>query len=322
MIHGTFALGAAVVAGPVFGDGPAPGKRPLPEVAFAPPADDPRIRALVSEVSTERMRASVAQLSAFSTRWTLDPDFPAVEDWVMRAFAMNGSVADRIRLQPFAMPGTLTRNNILSGNPSDPRGVILIGAHFDSTSEQPHRLAPGANDNATGVAAMLEIQRILSTQNLDREVLCVAFAGEEQGFIGSTACADVAVAERWPIELMLNLDMLGAPALSAGAPVYIEYDQGNSRSGNDASSYQAARIATEMAGRHTDLITQQSNIYGSDYMPFEARGVPCIGFYDGGDASPHYHHSSDIIENVDFGRLEQVTRLGVATVATIAGLAD
>lgn len=290
---------------------PAPAA-PIPLVA------DPEIQAMVSQVSQDRLRAHVEGLSAFPTRWSESPTFSRVEEWVADAFTSVGVPAQALARQAYTMASGTARNNIVVGNPRDPRGVILIGAHMDSISEQPMVRAPGANDNATGIAAMLEARRILSQSVFDKEIVFVAFSGEEQDLQGSSACSAIAERERWPIELMLNLDMLGHRPANPQAPIIIEYDQGNAVRTNDAAARAYGLMAARMAAAYSTLSVQHTDIWDSDYMPFEGRGFACIGFYDDGVDSPEYHTSSDTADRVDFGRLEQVVRLLVATVATAA----
>lgn len=284
--------------------------------ALAEPAP-PTLAELVARVDRARLRADVEALAAFPTRWTLAPDFPAVERWVEQALGRAAGVPARLQAYPHRQAGT--RHNVLSGDPLDPRGLVLVGAHFDSFSETPQSLAPGANDNATGVAALLEACRILSPVRLRKTIVFAAFSGEEQDFQGAGACAALARQQGWPIALMLNLDMLGHHPETREVPFFVEYDRGNRVAGNDAAAERYGRQATLLARAFTDLRIENSDIWDSDYMPFEAQGYPCIGFYDGGVASAEYHSTTDLPERVDFQRLEQATRLLVATLAVAAG---
>ena len=273
------------------------------------------IAGLVAQVNRARLREDVFALSAFPTRWTGHADFGAVEDWVAEAFGPG------VTRQPFQMPGGKVRHNIIAGDLNDPREMILVGGHYDSTSEREATDAPGANDNATGIAAMLEMQRILAPLALQRQIVFVAFAGEEQGLIGSTAAARVATTEGWPIALMLNLDMLGHRHRQPNAPMVIEYDQGNAVARNDAAARDFGQDAARLAAQHTTLATTHTDIWASDYMPFEAQGFACIGLYDGGAEDALYHTTQDRPDRVDYIRVEQATRLAVAIAAEAAGMA-
>lgn len=275
---------------------------------------------LVAQVSPERLAATVLALTGFPTRYTLHPDFPQVETHVAQAFRNIGVAPGGLALHPFTMPEGVVRHNVLAGNPADPRGIIVVGAHFDSLSEVPMQRAPGANDNATGVAAMIETHRILAGAGLPLGILSVGFAGEEQGYRGSAAVAALARSKGWRVRLMVNLDMLGHSHPGPDAPFWIEADEGNARPENDAAAQAAGEIAARMAAAHTRLTIARSDIWGSDYMPFEAAGFPAIGFYDGAamDGLPGYHSTGDTVDRVDFARLSEATRLTVATVATVA----
>lgn len=274
------------------------------------------IAELVDQVSAEVLVNTVYGLSSFPTRFTGHPNFPVVEGWVHDLMALQGDVTRF----GFQMPSGKTRHNFILGDASDTRGVILIGAHYDSASEDPMNNAPGANDNATGVAAMLEAYRILSGAGLNKSIVAVAFAGEEQGLFGSAALAEFARAAGWPIEMMVNLDMLGWRPPDPDAPMIVEYDMGNAVADNDAASAAFGRLMAEVAAQYTTLNTAHTDIWSSDYMPFEAAGFPAMGLYDGGVESPRYGSSRDIPDVVDFDRLAQATRMVVAAVARYCGV--
>ena len=298
----------------------ASGKVPRPDVAFRVPQMNPAVAGLGGQVDPARRRADVETLAGFGTRWSEGPGYGAVEDWMAAAFGLAGP-GGAIARQPVTLPAGMVRNNVIWGDALDGREVILVGAHLDSTSQNPAASAPGANDNGSGIAAMLEALRILSGQRFARQIVVVGFTGEEQGLIGSARCAAVATQQRWPIELMVNVDMLGYRPPDPSAPLFIEYDQGNATPANNAAAAAYGQMAVALAAQHMTLATAQTDIWDSDYMPFEAAGVPCIGFYDGGANGPDYHTSTDTPDRVDFDRLEQATRLLVATVATAADLA-
>lgn len=276
------------------------------------------IAALVDQVSTEGLSEMVYGLSAFPTRFTEHRDFPIVEAWVEEVMRRQGDVTRF----GFEMPSGKTRHNFILGDLSDPRGVILIGAHYDSASEDPMNSAPGANDNASGVAAMLEAYRILAGAGLNMGVVAVAFAGEEQGLFGSTALAQFARSEGWPIEIMMNLDMLGWRPPDPQAPMIVEYDLGNAVPWNDAPAAVFGRRMARVAAQYSTLNTTHTDIWGSDYMPFEAAGFVAVGLYDGGVEDPRYGTSRDIADVIDFDRLTQATRIVIASVADHAGFVE
>lgn len=299
------------------GSDAAPGKIPRPEMPFSVPDADPRVAGLVAAVSRARIQADIEALTAFPTRWSEAPEFGAVEDWVAQAMLRAGGAVTR---QGYTLPSGTPRNNILSGNPMAGRRVIVIGAHVDTMSERPAELAPGANDNASGVAALLEAQRVLSGHVFEREIVYAVFSGEEQGLAGSNAAARSATRAGWPVELMINLDMVGSRVPAPTVPLFIEYDQGNATTANDRAARAYAELAADMAAEHTGLSTAFTNIWDSDYMPFEAQGYATMGFYDGGADRPEFHTMRDLPGLLDLSRLAEVTRLLVSTAATAAVL--
>lgn len=307
-----------VLAGAAAALGLSTGTAGLAGTAMRDRPADPDPAHWARQVSEERLRETVRALSAFRTRWSESPDFPKVEDWVENAFFAAGAPRSAVMRQPFALPSGPVLHNILCGNPRDDAGVVLLGAHYDSISEQPRTLAPGANDNASGMAVLLEAVRILGGQPFGRAIVFAAFAGEEQGYIGSTACAKAAAIQQWPIALMINLDMLGFDPKHPEDPVFIEHDQGNATPSNDDAARRAAMLAAGVAADITTLPIEHTDIWNSDYMPFEEAGYPCIGFYDGGAEPPLYHTSRDLARTMNFPRLTEVARLVIATLAAVA----
>ena len=194
------------------------------------------------------------------------------------------------------------------------REVILICAHFDCRMEELEDAcsrAPGADDNASGVAAMLEIARIIAGVNTVEDIYFAAFSGEEQGFWGSTAYAQYMKDKRINLQKVINIDMIGyAPG---GKSVYVEQDMGNAVESNDEPSQQFAAKMAQMAADYTDLSVTMGEIYESDYMPFEARGYVCVGAYEG-EENPNYHSTNDTIESVNVSFVAKVAKMILATV--------
>ena len=280
---------------------------------------DARIQALVARVDPARLRASVEALAGFGTRFSHAPGVRKVPAFVRAEFVARGYRPGReVRYQPFALDGGPAQRNVLCG-PKPERGgpgVVLVCAHWDSISETPMAAAPGADDDASGIAALFELARLLRDVPLRRGVLFAAFGGEEQGLFGSTACADVAEREGWPIALVLNLDMIGYRQPGAAARVTVEYDHGNRHPGNDAAAKAFGLTMAQAARDYTPLAVRHSDIWSSDYMPFEAKGYACIGAYDA-DENPRYHTSGDVPATLDYAHLADVVRMVLATILVV-----
>jgi Zn-dependent M28 family amino/carboxypeptidase len=123
--------------------------------------------------------------------------------------------------------------------------------------------APGANDNASGVAVVLELARILSKIELEYNIQFAFFSGEEQGLWGSRSYAQHIKDNNVHLHLLLNLDMVGRPP-SNNRKVIIERDIDNSVSTNDLESLRFARMMEYMAINYTDLQVALGPIYSSD----------------------------------------------------------
>jgi hypothetical protein len=204
----------------------------------------------------------------------------------------------------------------------DPGKYLILCAHYDSrmsTLSDSTAAAPGADDNASGVSALLEIARVLRSIDTSYSIRFAAFSGEEQGLVGATAYAAWANAMGMQIPLLINLDMIGHPENPATPTIIVERDVGNDVSANDAASQAFAAQMTQAAADYTTIQTALGPIYSSDYMPFEHFGYVCIGAYDGADTAPFYHTANDTIDKVDMGFCTEVARMVAATVLGAAG---
>jgi Zn-dependent M28 family amino/carboxypeptidase len=192
---------------------------------------------------------------------------------------------------------------------SDPaKGDIIVGAHYDSQSSIP-TLAPGADDNASGTAAILEMARALlagSYQPL-RSFRFVAFAAEELGLHGSEWFASRVPTDQRSMMLMLNFDMIGTRRQdTTDRDVHIVYyDHAVAEAGRAVST---ATLYTTL----TPVTTTQHRPH-SDSWPFATRGIPCV-FYIERDFSPYYHSPRDSSTYLDMAYATEVTKAGLAMV--------
>jgi Zn-dependent M28 family amino/carboxypeptidase len=177
--------------------------------------------------------------------------------------------------------GLITGRNVVAHLEGVTKPSVLLGAHYDSVVG-----SPGANDNASGTAVVLEIARHLSATPLARQVWFVAFDGEEDGLHGSRAFVKAAQPQFLSgLKAMLNFDMVGVnDQLRVGG----------------ASSLTALAKAADL-----EISTFQTDS-GSDHAPFAAAGVPILFFYRGQE--PSYHTSND--KQVDSRLLDETVRVG------------
>jgi hypothetical protein len=299
-------------------------RRPVPpvptstlEVASPDRRKDPAIVRLIDDVNATNLIGDITRLSAFPSRHAASSFSKAVREHIYSRFRAVGYSDTQLSYQAFPHPGTATQYNVLCGPKQFSKPLILVCAHYDSTADGPDKLtnAPGADDNASGVAALFELARLLRGRPLTHDVLFAAFGGEEEGLHGSRQCAQEAIARRWPIRLVINMDMIGVRP-GTGDFVDVDRDLGNVMSKNDAKSKAFARVMTDVVSTYSTLGPQPHNLRFSDYRPFEAEGLVCIGACEG-DISKTMHTKHDTVATIEADYARAVTQIVLATILTI-----
>ncbi|MFB5601032.1 MAG: M28 family metallopeptidase [Nitrososphaeraceae archaeon] len=285
------------------------------------------ISSIIDLVNSTRMESTIDILSSFHTRHTKSHNLEKVVDWLK--IELQNICADKVFLQNYTRMDqnkTLHLNNIIckkQGVSSSPyNNTIIIGAHYDSRSEKINDTevrAPGADDNASGVSALLELAHILIPMRLNNNIEFVLFSGEEQGQWGSfnfVKNLDDNKTDGRVIELYLNLDMIGYPPSSDQTnKVIVEYDVGNKHVKNDKISKEVALFIQQIASDYTNLRAVLGKLGNSDFNPFEALGYTVIGMHDGGENyNPNYHKSSDTANTLDTEYFTSITRMTLATI--------
>ncbi|MEX0602713.1 MAG: M28 family peptidase, partial [Bacteroidota bacterium] len=197
------------------------------------PDKDPRVEAVVREISGSNIKRSVGTLVSFGTRHTLSDTVSqtrgigAARRWIASEFQryakesggrMTVEFHESIVPQSARIPSPTNVVNVvatLRGRQSGTVGaerLLVVGAHYDSRATDPLDAtsdAPGANDDGSGTAVILELARVLSKQTFGATIVFIAFAGEEQGLLGAGRWAEMAKEKSWNVEAMLNNDMVG-----------------------------------------------------------------------------------------------------------------
>ncbi|RMG74905.1 MAG: M20/M25/M40 family metallo-hydrolase [Bacteroidetes bacterium] len=207
-----------------------------------------------------------------------------------------------------------------------PEETVMVTAHYDHLGERRGKLFPGADDNASGVVALLEIAEAFAEareQGLRpyRSVVFMAFAAEEKGLLGSDFYADHPVFDLEQTVVNLNMDMVGHLD-DAHGPKEARFV---SIVGSDWLSADLHQIHEAANARYTQLLLDYTYnakdhperfYYRSDQYHFAKHGIPVI-FYTSGDHED-YHQPSDRVENIHFGRLQGVARLVFYTAWEVA----
>ena len=279
----------------------------------------PEIRKIVDLVESARIENDLKHLVSYPSRHSGSTPNVEAGQWIHDRFKALGY---EVEFHDFPLQGKTCRNVVATKTgTTTPETFLVVGAHYDSRSKaigDPKALAPGADDNASGTSGLLEIARVLSKAEIPCSVRLIAFSGEEQGLVGSTAYARKAASEKLSIRAMVNMDMIGHPTDAERLEVTIESDHGNRRQENDAPSKAYAKRLFQAAATFTRLKPIPGPLYGSDYMPFESEGFVCLGVFDGADKTAFYHTDQDDLGVVDSDYAAEVVRMVLATVLDIA----
>ena len=342
----------------------------------AAPRRDPDVTRILSEIDPRHIERTVRKLVSFGTRNTLsaqdDParGIGAARDWLKSEFEQIARGAGgrlTVELQSYtqeAMPpprgripqATLITNVVATLRGAEPASagrMYVVSGHYDSMCTSPTDAtcdAPGANDDASGVAAVVEMARVMSRRKFDATIVFMAVAGEEQGLLGATHYAEQAKQKNLNIEAMLTNDIVGnslggngvrdrrsVRVFSEGVPSNETPEEANTRRGtggeNDSSSRQLARFIKETAATYLPafdvrmIYRRDRYLRGGDHIPFLERGFAAVRFTEPNEEYKHQHQNvrteggvvyGDLPEFVDYGYIAQVARVNAAALATLA----
>lgn len=329
-----------------------------------------RVHRLVGEVRADRLRADVESMVGFGTRHTLSETesdtrgVGAARRWVQREFQAisrdcGGCLevvlpAQTVTALPRIPNPTEVVNVVaIQRGTTDPDRVIVITGHLDSRVTDVMNAtddAPGANDDASGVAALIEAARILSKERFPATLVFAALTGEEQGLHGARILAEYARDNGWRVMANLNNDMVGniegqsgvidntrIRVFAEGTRTLETQAEADSRRYNggevDSPSRNLARFIDGIADRYLtnfDVeMVYRTDRYGrgGDQVAFLRLGFPAVRITEGSENYDRQHQDlrtengvvyGDTIDGVDFDYLAQATRLNVATMAAMA----
>jgi leucyl aminopeptidase len=282
----------------------------------SPGANTDPIADIIATVSDSAIAADVGGLEAFGTRYALYANRHAVAEWIKQRF-LDAGVAD-VRIDSFqeSSYGTWQKNVIATIHGTSTGGEqLLIGAHYDSQSSFV-QIAPGADDNASGTAGIIEMARVLRKSNYTPRatIIFVAFAAEEIGLLGSYDYADKAMVAGDNILLMQNYDMIAYrnPAQPDRHVAINVYSMAREEAVLDST---LMRTYTTLTPHLTTV-----NITRSDSWPFALRFFkPIFIIEDENDFNPRYHSPRDSSVYLDFSYAAEIIQSGIALTLTIDG---
>ena len=270
----------------------------------------PWIQSLVSAVSQMTYTSYLTSLVGYPTRHSLTNHYADAATYAENELKLLGY---QTQLQTIAV-GSGSSYNVVAerqGLAGGNRNLVLITAHLDSINGQggQNSTAPGADDNASGSAALLEIARIFSTHSSKHNLRFILFGGEEQGLIGSTQyVSNLTVSERLRVKAVINMDMIGT--LNTATPAVL-------LEGSTVSQDLMTNLSN-LAGAYTSLNIQTSlNPFASDHVPFINANIPSVLTIEGADsANSNIHTANDTLDHLNYGLALEITRLNTAATAT------
>ncbi len=268
------------------------------------------IRNIINEVSESQLYYFVDALQAFQTRYASTQRCEEAGEFIFNYFKSLGLDTS---FQTFKFSNYYSRNVIaeLKGE-TNPEDIFIICAHYDSYSNMPAILAPGADDNASGTSAVLEAARILVKYPMDFTVRFICFSAEEWGLYGSKDYASHARSRNEKIIGVLNFDMI---AYTDAIPEDLEIIV------NPSSEWMAERAKKTSMTYYQYPITKivSSSFLYSDHASFWQKGYSAFcAIEDNPIRNPYYHTIYDTLGTLNFEFLTSVTKLGLAILSDLA----
>ena len=329
--------------------------------------------AMLDEISADSLKSYIQKMVSFGTRHTLSSQtnpkrgIGAARNYVLgkfKEFEKNaaGRLSSFIDTTTIAADGRRVDRNIVLGNvmailqgtdPADKR-VFIISGHLDSRNSNimdSTGEAPGANDDASGVAAVIEAARVMSKNHFAATVIFVAVSGEEQGLLGSAFLANKAKKENLEIGAMLNNDIVGSNnsnethivnntqlrVFSEGIPATADEKTAQRIRflglENESASRQLARYVKETGERYVDqlevvLVYRPDRfLRGGDHIPFLKNGFTAVRITEMNENFTRQHQDlrtengieyGDYLKHIDFDYLKKNTSVNVAVLASLA----
>lgn len=333
---------------------------------------DPQIQKMVGEVSKDSLESYIRKMVSFGTRNTLSNQssetrgIGAARKWVLSKFNQFAGTSggrlsafiDTVTLKPDGrrVDRTILLGNVvatLKGTDTADKRIFIISGHLDnmrtnvmdSTGD-----APGANDDASGTAAVLECARVMSKNSFPATIIFVAVSGEEQGLLGANYMADKARKQNWNIEAVLNNDIMGSnnsnetniinnTRIRVFSEAFSDQDTLKAaairRLGleNDGKARQLARYVKETGERYVDnlevvLVYRNDRfLRGGDHTPYVQRGYAAVRITEMNENYNHQHQDvrlengvqyGDLPEFMDFEYLRKNTCLNLCNLANLA----
>jgi Zn-dependent M28 family amino/carboxypeptidase len=290
---------------------------------------------LSGDTSVDRLKATVTHLASYHTRNTSSPELLQAANWMADQYRQIPGL--QVELMPYhisksrRIPEDKEVVQVLARLPGKDDRILLVGGHLDSINLRGDVFtgrAPGANDDASGAALALEIARVMSRRKWQHTLVFVAFTGEEQGLLGSTALAQRAAKEGWKIDAVLSNDMVGNSRTNDGQHdsrhVRVFSDSPDASGKNPQRSRELARFiewqARERGTSNRVRLVLRRDRYGrgGDHTPFNENGFNAVRFTDVFEEYARQHTDQDLPQFVDWGYLARNAQVNMVALESLA----
>lgn len=289
---------------------------------------------LTSEVSKDSLRQTLTHLSTYPTRNTNTPELEKAAEWVASEFKKIPGL--RVELMRYDVKkgrrvvADKSVVQVVATLPGESDKKVIVGGHLDTINlngDPLTAIAPGINDDGSGVALTLECARILSQKRWRNTLVFVAFSGEEQGLFGSGALAERAQKESWKIEAMLNNDTVGASQgpgkLKDKKRVRLYSEESTDHNSRELARFIEWETRGKVKGFSPWLVFRKDRFQrGGDHTPFNIKGFNAVRFNEAIEYLTHQHTDKDTLEGIDFDYLANVVRLNLISLSSFASAAD
>jgi hypothetical protein len=264
---------------------------------------------LADRISQDSIYANNRRLEQYYTRYIYSDSIYAARDWLVSKFLSYGYTD--VYYDYFDYYGRMCHNVIcMKEGVESPDNLIVVGAHYDSynTETNPWYYAPGADDNGSGVATVLELARVLADVPLKKSVMFVAFSAEEVGLVGSYVVANNLYYQGANVEFMLNFDMVGYTNDGVNDVAYYY---------GPLSAYAAILRDAALRVTNINVFTFGGVSGNSDHASFMEFGYNVAYVQEGDFNYPGWHTNADLTANMNFPYLAEISRMSVAALGQV-----
>ena len=257
------------------------------------------------------------QLDSIKSRHSAGEGIQKAQEYLRARFEKMGYT---VELQPFKL-GVYNLNNIIVTKIGTVylKRFYILGAHYDSTSPFTFIDAPGADDNGSGTAAVVEAARVLAKTNFQFSIKFILFPGEEQGLHGSDHYAQNAYQNDENIEGMINLDMIGYDGNEDGV---FEIHTGFETASKDIGNILSVNVTNFGLALVPQILSDSQSTTRSDHSSFWSYNYPAVLIiedFDGSfDFNPFYHSTEDLLSKLNPDFFQNMSRLSIGTLASLA----